>query len=107
MKTFWKPINIDTRYEENLTMDKYAKKIREFTDEKRILSTEYLDNIFETNMEKSEGTYIAYLRPYNNKAPKDYLKFDRYYNMGEHKQYQEVSKVKNIILEKTTKQEHF
>ncbi|CDW75782.1 UNKNOWN [Stylonychia lemnae] len=107
MKTFWIPVTIDTRYEEYLTSEQYAKRIMKFEDEHRILSTEYLDNVFDTKLDQKEGTLVSYLRPYNNKKPMDYLKFDRYYNMGEYHQFKEVQEVKNVILHKTTKQEHF
>ena len=64
-------------------------------------------------LEKSEGepyrggTLISYLRPYNNRDPKDYLKFDKYYSLGEWKQHKIVNEIRDIIKEKTTKEVKF
>ena len=32
-----------------------------------------------------EGVMVSYLRPYNNREPSDYLKFDKYFSLGEWK----------------------
>ena len=46
---------------------------------------------------------VSYLRPYDNRQPDDYLKFDRFYSMGEWKENRKIGQIKELIKEKTTK----
>ena len=128
-KTFWKPINIEGVtgvYEQDLTMEKFAMRIREYSEAPRLPLTSLYGTYDpddpvepiepekpddpnnpltedEKKKKKLKGALISYLRPYNNRDPSDYLRFDKYYSMGEWKQYREVSQIREIIKEKTTK----
>ena len=89
-KTFWRPINIEGVtgvYEPELTMEKFALRIRDYSDAPRLkLQTLYREpDEPEPSKDKPEGALISYLRPYNNRDPSDYLRFDKYYSMGEWK----------------------
>eukprot|EP00347_Sterkiella_histriomuscorum_P005365 403356888 len=108
-KTFWLPINIEGVtgvYEPELTMEKFALRIRDYSEAPRLPLTTLYREADEPipDPKKKEGALISYLRPYNNRDPSDYLRFDKYYSMGEWKQYREIIQVRDLIKEKTTKQ---
>lgn len=93
MKTFWKPIFYDGYYEPDIQNEKFAMRKRDYNDKHTLM--------------KTAGVLVSYLRPYDNKDPRDYIKFDKYYSMGEYQEHQDIQKIKSLIDFKTTKQQTF
>ena len=93
MRTFWKPVYFEGYYETNLLNQKFAQRQRDFAPITKLPDS----------TRKPQGVLVSYLRPYDNKDPSDYVKFDKYYSMGEYREQQDIAQIEALIKQKTTK----
>ena len=108
LKTFWKPIDIDDPYENDLYNTKYKVKLRKYNLEppETLLPIALCKQKFsklEQSWQPKNFVWASNLRPHDYEEPPTNIKFDKFYSQGEMKQVKEITDIKKTIVQKTTK----